>query len=402
LVGQFTRLIATLFIGCAVITGCQAENSSKIKDLPVDTFDPDLKVMESYSIPYWITNDLVVVSAMQKGVKLTFPEANTPARVVLLNFKTKSMETIVEDGSIVYFDRYSKKFMTAIRRLSDLPDSRQGASAKKAIYSNLKEMHINAEGKAVVDRELPEGSEPPNTRPDVAFGSIWQPLGHPKDGYLIQQIKEGDTLQSQEDRHRRLGEPLPTVWIRPDQPPVNLPMSFDEVTDGEYLEFLDKFQLNRADSAMGSDTNQAMSVTRWSRPYSLTPYRLLSKDGQVEEIPYPDFIQKFGLKERSAGDGGGFNFSFLLVTRPGLLINKFIPGGDDFFLYEHSKLFRLIIHRTAVTSPLFRSHPTRIMFHALSPDGCKLAYTHLRDSNVSATWASNFYLTIINLCTTGS
>ncbi|MCK8387219.1 hypothetical protein, partial [Erwinia amylovora] len=79
---RFARFIVTFLIGLTIVMGCNAKTILKIKDLPVDTFDPDLKVMESYSIPYWINSDLVVVSAMKRGAELTFPQANTPARVM--------------------------------------------------------------------------------------------------------------------------------------------------------------------------------------------------------------------------------------------------------------------------------------------------------------------------------
>jgi|GEM_PF-7075142 len=397
-----TRLALAVMLGSATVGNCQPY-SPRVKDLPVETFDTGLLMIRPLSIPYWINNDEVLITAVQDGKKATFSQIDTPAKTVIANFSKREIRTVAEDGNVVNFDRYSKHFMLAKLRDTDIPDPRQGASATKTLYLDLRELSVKNDGRIEIERRYPEGSEPPDDIGVLPKNVPRRSLGHPKDGYLINVVKEGDTLLKQGERNRLSDEPEATAWFRAGEPLIPIPVRFEEISDGLYVEFLDKFQLNVGDSAMSSHTNRAMSAS-WARPYDLTPYRLLSRDGTIEEIPYPSFIKEFGLEERRTdNEPGRVNFSSLLFTKPGILIRKNLEDGGDYFLYKGQQVYRLIAHSSSLTSSAwFRIRPNRVIFETLSPNGCRLAYTHIKASTSGVTRSPDFYLTIIDLCTPSS
>jgi hypothetical protein len=179
----------------------------------------------------------------------------------------------------------------------------------------------------------------------------------------------------------------PAVWLRPGRPPLTLPVMRTEIDGGKarFLAFRGQYLLNRFDSQGDSRTDRRLAGRHiWgNRPYDLTPYRLLSRDGGIEEIPYPYVIREYGIK----------GFHELIPTKAGIVIEATDPGKGrtGLFLLNGDRLQR------------FWPPPARLEFLRtkeqvggliLSPDGCKIAFRRY------ANWLPDTRkpVTIINLC----
>jgi hypothetical protein len=169
---------------------------------------------------------------------------------------------------------------------------------------------------------------------------------------------------------------------------MSLPVIFTEIGAVTYVRHLGKYLLNDRDSQMSSNTNGALNQpARWNRPYALAPYRLLSLDGTVEEIPYPKFVSDYGLGK----------FEQLRITRAGILISQLSPADGALYLYQGNQLYRL----TAAGNGLGKQGHlplSGVQQLSLSPDGCRIAYQHyaIQFSRITALTPS--YLAILEVC----
>jgi hypothetical protein len=175
------------------------------------------------------------------------------------------------------------------------------------------------------------------------------------------------------------------VLLRPAMPPLTLPIFREEVADSWaiYHAFSDQYQLNWHDSQASSSTNRRTGGQSWKRPYDLSPYYLLSRDGTVETIPYPNILKEFDVR----------HFSRLLMTRAGLLIDATGDGPKSMgerglFLLRENQLTQVwgFPNRAGIKEGM--------VGESLSPDGCKIAFTRFMG------WGIGTFrnVVILNLC----
>jgi hypothetical protein len=213
-------------------------------------------------------------------------------------------------------------------------------------------------------------------------------------GYLIGDLKPGDTAPALTARNRTTDEGWPTTWIRPDQPPLPLPIRFDEVSDGIYVDFLDKYLLNGYDTSGSSATNSHLNGG-WKRPYEYTPFRLLGKDGSLQEIPYPQFIFDYGIADCK---GNCLNFRRFLVTRPGIVIQKVRERSSALYLFKEGRLYLIAGGATERDARRAAIPADGIQTTRLSPNGCRLAYSHLERPEYESRYGAPVFFGIIDLC----
>ncbi|HET9642179.1 MAG TPA: hypothetical protein VFP68_02190, partial [Burkholderiaceae bacterium] len=205
-----------------------------------------------------------------------------------------------------------------------------------------------------------------------------------EDGYFV----EDDTLsQAERQAMRSRGESPHIVWVRPDRPPLPLPLRFDDIDPTvEYVTFLDKYLLNTYDTAS-------------SRP-GHPPFRLLDKDGKIEEIPYPAFVHDYGLDEPIYKGPGAVNINFgeFVLTRLGILVEKQREHGSAIYLFENNQLYRITGGRHLLGIPLGHTLSAEgASSFQVSPDGCKVAYRHLNVNALEAVGTPQF-LSFFNVC----
>lgn len=180
------------------------------------------------------------------------------------------------------------------------------------------------------------------------------------------------------------------VLLRPNAPSIELPFRRHEINGSgpaRYIAFLDRYQLNWWDSQYDSCCNRRMGGEPWKAlPYDFSPFRLLFRDGRVEEIPYPEGILKdYGIRR--------FNEAF--VTRLGLVIDSVSgpPNKNErgLFLIQDGRPIA-VWGRPAPLAKHYAMAGT-----VLSPDGCKLAFRRFSD------WrpGNPKHVTILDLCNGG-
>jgi hypothetical protein len=129
----------------------------------------------------------------------------------------------------------------------------------------------------------------------------------------------------------------------------------------QWLEYAQKYQLTYYDPHGSSSTEKRLAGSTWKwRPYALTPFRLMSLNGDIEEIPYPEVIYEYGLK----GIGS------FIFTPVGLLITP----EKSIFLLDNEHLTRI----WGQPSGWFY-RPESVFSMRISPDGCKVVFVRIID-----------------------
>ena len=265
----------------------------------------------------------------------------------------------------------------------------------------MREVRIEPNGDVIEVKRFEPGAEPPASylKPpedeNYPRGVSYESLNDGWDGFLINYLEPGDTYRKQFERIDKTGEGYPTMWIRPGQPPLPLSVRYDEIFSPVYLKYLDKFLLNNGDTSMSSSTNSNIAVRPWNRHYEYTPFRLLARDGTVEDIPYPDFIFDCGIASRKWQNGVGRNFSIFLPTRAGILISKDRENGSSLYLFQNNQLYQIAGGKMLLGVNLAHLSAERISLNQLSPGGCKFAYSHL---GTDRSYRAPKFLTILDLC----
>lgn len=363
-------LIAAWLFAFVMIGRCGTEEPKrKFEETPLPVVETGLQFMsgvnpmpalfESFNI-HWLTNRLFVVTVAQE-----IPRANVlrAERTMLVDAETGKSQELLEPGwTLACFNPVRK--VGAIRPSPfkmDLPYL--GIDQNDWQY---RWVHIETDGtvtKIPDVAELTIGCSPREGYPkDAAISRLHEGHG------FIQRIAPGQR-QTFEDR---------AVYFRPNGLPVNLNIYSGEVTGGryQYLDYAQKYQLTYYDPHGVSSTDKRLAGVSWGdRPYDLTPFRLLSLDGTVEEIPYPTIIYDYGLK----------GVGYFLFTPVGLLITP----KASIMLLNGDRLTRVWGKPTGV----FHT-PESVFGMKLSPNGCKLAFAR------TAKWEPDARkpIAILNLC----
>lgn len=349
----------------AIATLAQAQVPTRtIEEKSFEVFDTGLEPMScctmspaTHEVGYWLSDTLFVVNALRDE-----PDANRrqAERLMLVDADTRQITTLVAEGRLQCWNR-------ELRVVSINP----GYKLDEYHY-----MRLEIFGRL---EELPE-------KPDLNLLScmtreyVKQSHGNAKylsesDGYIQRYYPGKGSLENAASN---------ATLISPGKPPKTLPVRVDEIEGGKakYLAFMDKYLLNRLDSQGSSSTERRLAGLAWGdRPYDLTPYRLLARDGSIEEIPYPKILFEYGVRY----------FYELLPTRAGIVIDAADNGKGEhgLFLLQGERLIRFWGR-----PGLFSSGREGVSGTTLSPDGCKIAFRRFAD------WKLNTrkHITIINLC----
>ena len=365
-----------------------------ISDRHADSYDTNLPTLEEgLSVPYWVNDDHVLVSVVQDGVDPEGPIANLKPKIVLLDYRSKTYKTVVNDARILEHDEIDDTYYVGKY------DSDYSVTGHDRKCIDCRYIKIDANGNVsdapfLTDDELQrrQGIGRP-----LAGSTDYIPLNQ-QFGYLTSELKPGDTYTKRFERHIKDGEGMSTTWNPPDKPPMVLPVRYEEIVHPIYIKFLDKFLLDWADSAGYSETDSHLNSV-WTRPYEYPPFRLLARDGTIEEIPYPSFVFEYGLAHRPWTHSQSTNFDLFLPTRQGILVTKWDAGYSSLYLFEHGQLHRITFDKTHFGFINTRSNAIGgLWFMELSPDGCKIAYNHYNVEPRFATASTARYVGIINFC----
>lgn len=358
------RYIA-IVLAASIATLAQAQTPVRtIEEKTFEVFDTGLEPMScctmspaTHEVGYWLSDNLLVVNALREESDANRRQAE---RLMLVDASTRQITTLVSEGRLQCWNR-------------DLQVASISPGYKSDSYHY---MQLNSGGRL---SEL-------STVPQFDKGSCWtqefvkKSHGNAKylsemDGYIQRYYPGKKSLENAASN---------ATLISPGKPPKILPVRVDEIEGGKakYLAFMDKYLLNRLDSQGSSSTERRLAGLAWGdRPYDLTPYRLLARDGSIEEIPYPKILFEYGVRY----------FYELLPTRAGILIDAATNGKGEhgLFLLKGERLIRFWGRPV-----LFSSGREGVSGTTLSPDGCKIAFRRFAD------WKRNTrkHITIINLC----
>ena len=367
----------------------------EVIDIQSETFNTGL---QEAGESFWLDDRQFLVTAVQEDQEGLPVEQQARTRVVLVNWQARTMRTIAEKSRLLHATasgaerriviglRYTATWHTADRQ-----------HYGRAAFADLREIAIDADGQL---HDL--CTYGPNSSPPRLLAGL---PGIPLDGGTAGSLARETFKTDRADRRPRYrdesdlatfamaceAEPayLPatpgTLWLRDSEPTMRLPLRFEEISCGQYLPFMDRFLLNDGDSSETPQTNSHLSNS-WTHPYEFTPYRLLARDGTIEEIPYPEFIFDFGLAPRKWHVRNGVNFSKFQVVRGGLVVTKTGENAPGVYLFRDNQLYR--VSRDG-------SHGMRTL--RLSPDGRKLAYTHLAEPATGKEHKDKWLVTIVRL-----
>lgn len=309
---------------------------------------------------YWLTNRLFIVRAAQEVHNANVREEE---RTMLVDAETGSSRQLLETGWVLWC-------FNPVRQIGTIrPSPFKSALPYKSGQDDwqYRFVRITSDGAA--------------TRiPDVVDLDPVTCL--PREGYprnaLVRRLREGHGyIQRIAPGHRSTFEDRAT-YFPPDKPPVPLNIYSAEVTGGvkQYLDYAQKYQLTYYDPHGVSSTDKRLAGIAWGdRPYDLTPFRLMSPDGTLEEMPYPKVIYDYGLK----------GVGYFLFTPAGLLITP-----DHFIMLLNGERLTRIWGKPA---GLFHT-PESVFGMKLSPNGCKLAFAR------AAAWEPHVRkpIAILDLC----
>ncbi|HET9645296.1 MAG TPA: hypothetical protein VFP68_18520 [Burkholderiaceae bacterium] len=344
----------------------------KILDKNVEWFSTGLKALSDRR-GFWIDGSRFAITVLPEGEYEHQEWTETKTRVVLIDVDQRKIVALSKDADkevILAFD----------------PNTMDMYLGPPWRGSKTRRIHFEPNGVvSEVQRDVPRSDLAKlEWHYSVEKNRLIKSVGwRYEDGYFV----EDDTMSQAESPAIRVrGRLRRIVWVRPDRPPLPLPLRFDDIDIVEYVPFLNKYLLNTYDTA--------------SRRPGHPPFRLLDKDGKIDEIPYPAFVHDYGLDEPIYKGPGAVNVNFgeFVLTRAGILVDKTREHGSAIYLFENDQLYRITGGRHLLGIPL---GPTLSAEGAgsfqVSPDGCKVAYRHLNVNVLEAVGPPQF-LSFFNVC----
>lgn len=355
--------VASALIVFAISAAKAADKPRReIVDTPAEVIETGFQLMSCCSIyPHnfpvgnWLDEDRLLFNPLQN-----VPDANARKlrHVVVFDTRSREAKVLYPNGFVICYE----------------PDQRIARISRDGSNDNYEFVKFDNDANPVLLTEDP-GFEKILCRPKD-YQARWSGVPGYRDWGHYLSARDGFipfALPGQ--KRENIDRSLATV-IRPDAPPLTLPVLRSEIRDIRYLAFSGQYQLTTWDSQDNGFTDRRLAGSNaWgSRPYALTPYRLLSRDGSIEEIPYPYVIREYGIQR----------FGELLPTKAGILIN----AQGSLLLIDGNRL------RRVWGKPSFFKTPEAPVGFALSPSGCKLAFFRY------ANWKPKTRkpITIVNLC----
>ncbi|MCD5326657.1 hypothetical protein [Chromobacterium piscinae] len=312
----------------------------------------------------WLDNDHLVVNAIQPGWHM---QQKGQFQIMLVDARTGKSSVLLPHAMLQCWN--AKRQLASIRPIpEELPPGRRVWDLE-----NFSLMHLGPDGQ-LTRLSTPQPFDTLTCEAtDNGIPLYQQDFGRPLqdiNGFL----RQGVPKQS-------FKSDFNTVLFRRGQPSRQIGVRAEEVFFPIYLPYLKRYLLNSGDSQHDSATDRRLAGATWGdRPYDLTPYRLMSPDGEVTEIPYPKIIFSYGVH----------GFANLLPTPHGLLLNSSGRSSPGLLLLQGEQLYR-VWGGQRWFAPGWRQSAYGLK---VSPDGCRLAFIH------ASTWSqdSGNEISILNMC----
>ncbi len=337
----------------------------------LEFWPPGVSIPYSSGLDYgfWLSDTLLVTSVLQD-----VPDAfkQKLERIMLLNVSTGKSHVLIEQGSLAgrLGCRNRKHQVMVFYPKAQFPH--------ESFKETPRFVRLDDQGK------VSDLTGPPPIKPNCDPVEYEGPP--PRGNRLV--LREGDGYidQSEQDDYaaKIMGK---AKLIRPGTPPLPLNIENREIFGTPaYLPYFDKYLLGTFDHLGKGGTDKRVSGGFWKHSYAYSPYRLIGRNGDIEEISYPTIIFDFGLK----------GFQHLWPTPQGLLIETSYGGSTGaqprhgLLLLQGERMFR--VWGGPGWSPRDGREATHVL--SMSPNGCNVVFTH-------SDWRSfpgNHPLSILNLC----
>lgn len=301
----------------------------------------------------WLDDHTILLNVLQNNDEAS---ANFLQRVVLFDTEKRESTTLIADGRSICWNEFLKVINIAPNIY------KRGVGTQLYRMNKQRQLEILDRPEQIRERKCYRNQDYPGDKADTM-------LRLEIDGYIDLEMKVNAGNVGNIDR---------AIWHKPGRAPVELTIPASQIDSGKalYLPYLGKYLLRSTDSRVESGTNRALSGANWKFAYELAPYSLLGTDGKVEQISYPYVLAEFGIKQ----------FSEFLPVKDGIVIRT----DSDLFLMKGEALFRIWTGRSSALWGK-TEWPKGL---AVSPDGCKIAFTHYADIARD----SKKPVSIINIC----
>lgn len=304
---------------------------------------------------FWLNNTQLVMSVLQ-DVPNAF--ANRLERIMLIDTATGASRVLVEQGSLWC---HSRKFNVMVYLPYERAHYYKDNPGKNIGDDDLHFVRLDKEGRL---NEL-DGPAPINR-------SCVPPNKVVKEPRASQSLQEGDGYIDMSARDDKETLTLGTAkLVRPGQPPLELGLPNASVQYPIYLPYYDKYLMSASDYGKGGGTAMRYAGAFWKFPYNFSPYWIVSREGEVEAVPYPEIISEYGM----AG------FQYLWPTPHGLLINdpSVVRPGKGLLLLQGDRLLRLWggpLSLNFFKTNYGRAENSYVL--NISPDACRVVFMHAR------------------------
>lgn len=335
-----------------------AEETFSVQEAPFTVIDTGIEADASWGgqSGAWLDEDRFIANTFKDSARPRpkGKEAETADQMaVIYDLRNRKITPLFDAGRINCHDQD--------RRLVGVTLNDKSKGKKVSGLRSVSDDGVIADTDVAQELQISPGSCKFLLRDRKTYASDWISYLRLGDGY----IERGDTRNSVLTNATILA-----VLHQPDRPPKELSVRGADVqADVIYLRFLNQYQLNSSDprtyhSVPGgyecpAEDPGGKECTRRHHKRNEIPFRLMSMDGQISEVRYPD--------ELADWLGGWQMFGKALVTRAGLLVFK----TGEATIRSESGLFLITKDQTR---RIWGKNRDFLFRDVLSPDGCKLAF----------------------------
>lgn len=343
---------------------------------------------------FWLSNTQFVMSVLQD---VPDAYARKLERIVLIDAATGAYRVLVEQGSVncrsqklkvmAYLPFHESHYYKLWPKQTSggTPAERRRRTEERSAKISAEHRFIKLDDDGVVSPL--EGPSP--------IESNCAPAGYPVDiGFWVgKALREDDGYIDISERDNRETLTLGTAkLVRPGQAPIELGFPTAAVSFPTYLPYYDKYLMSTSDYAGAGGNSRSSMGAFWKYPYDISPSWLVSREGEVQAVPYPEIIREYGM----------VGFTLHWPTPRGILINDRggVFAGKGLLLLQGEKLLRIWGGPPSLNFFQDNRGRTEASYVLnISPDACRIVFTHAKkfpkagDQNPDAV-----PLSILNIC----
>ncbi len=318
------------------------------------------KPMPSQFVAIWLSGDLLIVNAAEEGKTKDINVANAE-RSMLLNLQNGRVQRLLPSGWILWCFNSSRR-IGAIRPSPFHPTLPYKRGQDDYQYELV---NISSDGSVARVSNESEKINPTTCLPDHKY----------PDDFVIRRLREGHGAIVFYKNKTGIEKGMVSAYF-PDngRGPINLGIKPDEVIffKEHYLEYLSKYQLNYFSYRKNSESLEGEK----SGEMKSTPFRLMSINGEIEEIEYPAAWKNI--------NGGDIDY-YAPTPAGGVLISE-----SSIFIIMNNNVKRI----WDGGSPRFFDKKKNIWGWRVSSDGCNLAFFY------GSEWSPSSFkpISVISLC----